>query len=149
MRFLLSALLAILALPAVADDIMVMDPYARVSRPGGPTGAIFMVLHNMGDTEDRLIAAQTPVAQLVQIHTHIEDNGVMKMRKIEGGIPLPAGGMHELARGGDHVMLMGITENLIDGTTIPLTLTFEVAGDVTLEVPVDNNRGQGASAHNH
>lgn len=149
MRSALVALSLLLAGPAVASEIMVMDPYARAARPGAPTGAVFMMLHNMGETDDRLVSAQSPVAQRVELHTHIMDGDIMKMRKVEGGIPVPAGGMHELGRGGDHVMLMGVTEDLIDGETISITLTFEVSGEVTIEVPVDNARGQGTKGHKH
>ena len=148
MRLFFAALAVCLAGPVAAGEIMVMDPYARASRPGAPTGAVFMTLHNMGDTDDRLIGASTPVAQVTQIHTHIDDNGIMKMREIEGGLPVAAGQMHELARGGDHVMLMGVTEDLVQGETIPLTLIFENAGEITLDVPIDNKRGQG-KAHKH
>ena len=83
---------------------------------------------------------------MVQIHAHIEDGGIMKMREIEAGVPLPAGGTHELSRGGDHVMLMGVAQELVDGGTVPLTLVFEVAGEIVIEVPVDNSRGQPATS---
>ena len=148
MRILSFVFALALSLPAHGGEIMVMDPFARVARPGAPTGAAFMVLHNMSDTEDRLIGVESPVAEVVQIHTHIEKDGVMKMRRIEGGIPLPGGEMHELARGGDHVMLMGLTRDLVEGDSFFLTLIFEVAGEVLVEVPVDNARGQ-AGAHGH
>ena len=68
----------------------------------------------------------------------------MRMREIKAGIPLPAGATHTLSRGGDHVMLMGVTQELVDGETVPLTLVFEIAGEVVIEVPVDNERGQPA-----
>lgn len=146
MRRLLIALTLILATPAWAEEIVIENAYARTARPGAPTGAVFMVLRNTGATADRLIAAESPVAELVQLHTHTETDGVMRMRQIEGGIDLPPGARHELARGGDHVMLMGVTEALKDGDTLPLTLVFEVAGNVVLEVPIDSARGQAGSA---
>lgn len=137
-----------LSLPAVAMDgmIMVEDPYARASRPNGPTGAAFMVLMNHGSEDDRLIAAATDAAERVEIHTHLEDaNGVMRMIEVEDGIVIPAGATHELARGGDHVMFMGLTRAFNQGEAITVTLTFEKAGDVTLEIPIDNERK--AKAH--
>ncbi len=141
-RLLAAAALSLLAPAAIAQDIVIEDPYARASRPGAPTGAIFMVIQNTGDTPDRLVGAASPVAKRVELHTHIEDNGIMRMREIEGGIEIPAGGTHVLQRGGDHVMLMGLTETLEDGLTVEVTLTFESAGDITATVPVDNARGQ-------
>ena len=148
MRILTTLVALCLSLPVQAGEIMVMDPFARVARPGAPTGAAFLGLHNLGDAPDRLIGAESPVAEVVQIHTHIEEDGVMKMRRIEDGILLPAGAMHELARGGDHVMLMGLTRQLTEGERFSLTLIFEMAGEVTIEVPVDNARDQ-AGAHKH
>lgn len=137
----LAAILA--ATPLMAADITVEDAYARVSRPGAPTGAMFMTIRNASETADRLIEARSPVAQMVELHTHIEDAGVMRMRPVEGGLEIPAGGTHELARGGDHVMLMGLTQTLENGTSVPLTLVFETAGEISLEVIVDNDRQQG------
>ncbi|MGB7241499.1 MAG: copper chaperone PCu(A)C [Sulfitobacter sp.] len=144
-----------LALPglALAGDLTIKDPYVRSSSATAVTGAAFMMIMNGSDTEDRLIAAKTGAAKRVELHTHTEDaNGVMKMTEIEGGIVIPAGEMHALQRGGDHVMLMGVTEALVQGEEIELTLTFEKAGDVTITVPVDHTRkakhGQAHSATN-
>ncbi|MYA87741.1 MAG: copper chaperone PCu(A)C [Boseongicola sp. SB0662_bin_57] len=128
--------------PLHAGNIEIIDPFARASRPGAPTGAIFMSIRNTGASADRLVAARSPAAAMVQIHTHVEDGGIMKMREVEAGIQLPSGATHALSRGGDHVMLMGVTQELVDGETVPLTLVFEIAGEVVIEVPVDNARGQ-------
>ncbi|MBK0326515.1 copper chaperone PCu(A)C [Rhodobacteraceae bacterium F11138] len=126
---------------ASAADIMVMDPYARSATATSVTGAAFMTLMNHGDQDDTLIAAQSDVAERVELHTHIEnEQGVMQMREIEGGIPVQAGGEHALKRGGDHVMFMGLKAPLKDGDIIPLVLTFEKAGDIEVDVPVDLSR---------
>ena len=148
--FSLSATLlaTLIALPAAAADIMVMDPYARAASPSAKAGAAFMTLHNTGDTDDRLIAAQTDAAQRVELHTHIETgDGVMQMTEIEGGIPLPAGEMHKMVRGGDHVMLMGLNGSLEQGKDITVTLVFEEAGEVVVTIPVDNERKPQPGAH--
>lgn len=129
------------AIPAFAGDIMVQDPYARTSTMMSKSGAAFMTLMNHGAEDDRLIGASSDVAQRVELHTHIEDaNGVMKMVEVKEGFPVPAGGMHALARGGDHVMFMGLNRTLAQGDIVTLTLTFEKAGDMTIEVPVDLER---------
>ena len=143
MRVLLAAAVGLFSTPLFAGDIMIDDAYARASRPGAPTGAMFMTIMNHGAEDDTLVAAASPVAKLVELHTHIEEDGVMKMRPVEEGFEIPAGGMHMLQRGGDHVMLMGVTETLENGDMLPLVLTFEKAGEVTLEVMVDNDRDQG------
>lgn len=129
------------ALPALAGDIMVQDPYARASTAMSGSGAAFMMLMNEGDQDDRLVAASSDVAKRVELHTHKEDaNGVMRMLEVKEGFPIPAHGMHALARGGDHVMLMGLTRPLEQGDIVTITLTFEKAGEMTIEVPVDLTR---------
>ncbi len=136
-----TAALAI-ALPALAgSEIAVTDAYARSSGMSAKAGAAFMTILNSGDEDDRLIGVRTDAARLAQLHTHIKgEGGVMQMRRVEGGFSIPAHGEHILARGGDHVMLMGLTRPLSDGETLTLTLTFEKAGDMTITMPVDLER---------
>ena len=97
-----------------------------------------MVLENSTDQDDRLIAVSSDVAKKIELHTHQQQgDGIMKMIMIEGGIAIPAGQTHALERGGDHVMLMGLTRPLVQGESVVLTLTFEKADPLTVEVPVD------------
>lgn len=132
---------------------MIKDAYVRSSTPSSPTGAAFMVLMNHTDAADRLIGAASDVAKRVELHTHLEDaNGVMRMTEIEAGIMIPAGEMHHMKRGGDHVMLMGLTQPLAQDSEITVTLTFEKAGEVEVVIPVDHARkpshgGGGHSDH--
>jgi periplasmic copper chaperone A len=144
MKSLLAALAVTLAMPMTAfagDAVAIVDPYARVSGASATSGAAFMVIENHTDVDDRLIGAASDVAQRVELHTHIQDaNGVMQMRQVEDGFVVPAHGAHALARGGDHVMFLGLTRSLSDGDLVTLTLTFEKAGEVVATVPVDLNR---------
>jgi len=129
------------ALAGDTANMTIEAPYARASTAMSSSGAAFMMLVNHGAEDDRLIAAYSDIAERVELHTHIEDaNGVMQMREVEGGFPVAAGGMHALARGGDHVMFLGLNKALEQGDMITLTLTFEKAGDVVIEVPVDLKR---------
>ena len=126
---------------AWAEGIVVEDAYARASTPTAKSGAAFMVLMNTSDQDDRLVAAKSDVAARVELHTHREiADGVMKMMEVEEGFAIPAGGTHMLARGGDHVMFMGLNEPFADGDTVAVTLVFEHAGEVAVEIPVDLNR---------
>ena len=139
----IAALGAVLfALPALAGStITIQDAYARAASPVAKAGGAFMVILNTGDTDDRLIAVETDVAKRAELHTNIKgEGGVMQMRPVKDGFPVPAGGEHVLARGGDHIMLMGLTRPFKDGDTITLTLIFEEAGAVTIDVPVDLRR---------
>ena len=145
-----SAAFLTLTSAAFADGIMVKDAYVRSSTPSSPTGAAFMTLMNHGDTDDRLIAATSDVAKRVELHTHTEDaNGVMKMSEIEGGIALEAGGMHQMKRGGDHVMFMGLTAPLEQDSEITVTLTFEKAGEMEITIPVDHTRKPAHGGMDH
>ena len=136
----LAGIAALVAVPVLAE-ITIQDAYARASGPSAKSGAAFMTIVNDGDSADRLLGASAEIADVAELHTHIEDaNGVMKMREIEGGIAVPANGSHVLMRGGDHVMLMGLTAPMNDGDTVPITLTFETAGEIRVDVPVDLDR---------
>ncbi len=147
-RFLLAAAAALTlapALPAFAEEhpetFHAHDAYARTMGGIGASGAVFMMLHNNGTTDDRLIGAKTEVAAKAELHTHIMTaDGVMQMVAIEGGVPMPAGEMHAFERGSDHVMLFGLTRELKDGDSFPLTLIFESGAELTFDVVVDNQR---------
>ena len=129
-----------LAAPALAE-IEIADAYARSASPMAKSGAAFLVIRNTDDTADRLIGVASDAAAKTELHTHIAgENGVMRMVHVEEGFELPAGGMIEMKRGAEHVMLMGLTAPLSQGDTIALTLVFEKAGEMTIDVPVDNAR---------
>lgn len=141
-RFSAAIAATLLAAPVLAADIVIEDAYARASNP--MSGAAFMMIHNMGDTDDRLIAATSDVAARVELHTHKDlGDGVMKMIEVEEGFAIPAGGMHALARGADHVMFLGLNAAFEQGDTISVTLTFEQAGDMVVDIPVDLDRQDG------
>jgi len=145
-RTLLAATAALLSLaPAFAQDhpetLHIHDAYARVNGGIGATGAAFFTVHNNGTADDRIIGARADIADKVELHTHIMDEaGVMKMVEVKEGFPVPAGDMHMLERGADHVMLMGLKAELKDGDTFPLTVVFDSGAEVTVEVPIDNAR---------
>ena len=106
-----------------------------------------MTLHNAGVSHHSVVSAKSPVAGIVELHTHINDGGVMKMRQVEGGIEVPADGMAELKPGGFHVMMMGLTGPLEEGASFPVTLTFEQAGAVTIDVMVQAAGAMDAGMH--
>lgn len=136
-----AAALALLATSTLAQDITITDPYARSSTMMSKSGAAFLAIHNSTDQDDTLIAAKSDVAERVELHTHIADeNGVMKMREVEGGIPVAANSDTVLKRGGLHVMFLGITDPFEQGEVLDVTLVFEHAGEVLVQIPVDLNR---------
>lgn len=136
-------------LPAFAE-ITIEDAYARSASPMAKSGAAFMMIKNSGEA-DRLVAASSDAAARTELHTHLEgENGVMRMVHVEEGFELPADGMIAMQRGGKHVMLMGLNAPMEQGAMVTVTLTFEKAGDVVVEVPVDLERqDHGAMNHGH
>ncbi|MBY6202232.1 copper chaperone PCu(A)C [Maritalea mobilis] len=139
--------------PALASAQMaVEDPYARAASAMAISGAAFMTITNEGEADDRLIAAASDVAERVELHTHIMEGDVMRMVEVEEGFAVPAGETIHLQRGGMHVMFLGLREPLENGNEIEVTLTFENAGDMTVTIPIDNDRmpaqmGTGGMMH--
>lgn len=109
----------------------------EMSAMSGVNSAAFMVLKNNGKVDDRLVSAKSDVAQAVEIHLSEMKDGVMSMRQVDG-VEIPAGGQAELKPGGYHIMLIGIKQNLNLGDVVPLQLTFENAGTVSVLAEVRN-----------
>ena len=142
----LSAIVTVsFAIPAWAE-IDIQDPYARSSNP--VAGAAFMIIHNSGDTDDRLLSVTSDAAARVELHTHIEDaDGVFRMTELEDGLDLPAGGEIKMVRGSNHVMFMGLEEPFEQDAVVSVTFQFEHAGDVVVEIPVDQDRVETHDDH--
>lgn len=140
-KYALTALAVALAVPAFAHDgVHIEGAYARFM-PGAMAGAAFLTIENHATVDDRLVGVASDVADRVELHTSKTGaDGTMQMVHVPEGFAIPAGETHELKRGGDHIMLMGLKARPKDGDTIHVTLTFEHAGDVEIEVPVDGKR---------
>lgn len=137
-RFLLTAaLLAFAPLAAQAADssVGVADPYARAVPPGQPNSAAFMTLTNASAQPRALVSAASPAAKTVELHTHVKEDGMMRMRKVER-IEIPAGETVTLAPGGLHVMLIGLNEALSPGQKVELTLSFDDGSEAKVQAPV-------------
>jgi len=151
-RLTLGAALATLTLtPALAcDGFEIHDGYARASGAMAQSGAAFMVIHNHGTTDCHITGARSDAAQRTELHTHQEDaQGVMRMIHVAEGFPLPADGERILARGGDHVMLMGLTRPLDDGDEVAITFIFADGSETEVMVTIDNQRQPEAHGHGH
>ncbi len=115
--------------------LVIADPWARATPGGARNGAAYVTIRNRGRDADRLIAVSSPAAARAALHTHIMEAGVMKMRRL-AAFEVAAGAVTAMKPGGSHIMLMGLTAPLVQGGSFPLTLTFERAGTLTLEVTV-------------
>ena len=117
-------------------DIEIVAPFSRATLPNSSTGGVYFSLANSGTTDDVLLSASTPLAQVVQLHDmKIEDN-VMRMSELPDGITVPAGSTIVLKPSGMHLMLVRLDGQLVEGETLPLTLSFKNAGDITVDVPI-------------
>lgn len=141
MKFLLqqAALLLAMTLPAAAHEgVQITDPYVRILVG---SGAVYFMMMNHSATDDQLLSAASPDARMVHLMTSgANADGVMAMSTTDSGFAVAAEESRTLAGAGDHVMLMGVTRKVKTGDTVTVVLTFRNAGEVTLTVPVDNQR---------
>jgi copper(I)-binding protein len=140
--------IAALAQDATVGALSITHGWSRATPPAAKTGVGYLTIANTGGTDDRLtgIAIDPAIAEAAEIHTMSMDNGIMRMRAVDGGVALPAGQTVELAPAGIHIMLVGLKAPLKDGTRVTLTLSFEKAGNVTVELPVAKLGAAGPTA---
>ena len=124
------------AAQTVTGAIAINAPWSRETAKGQDAGGAFMTIANNGNEADRLIGGSTPVAGDVQVHTVSMDGGVMRMRQLSDGLEIPAGQSVTLKPGSFHIMLMQLKRPLAKGEAVPLTLQFEKAGDIDVELAV-------------
>ncbi|MCF8483355.1 MAG: copper chaperone PCu(A)C [Rhodospirillum sp.] len=127
---------------AQAGDITVTEAWARASAGMAKAGGGFLTLSNTGSTDDRLVAAKSDVSTITELHTHIREGDVMRMRPVEA-IDVPAGGRVSLQPGGLHVMFIDLKAPLKEGDHFPLTLVFEKSGETTVDVVVKDVGAMG------
>ena len=133
---------------SVQAQIQIEQSWARATPPGAKVAGGYMTIRNAG-AADKLLGASSPAAAKVELHVHINDNGVMKMREVAGGYAIPAQGAFELKPGGAHLMFMDLKQPFKEGEKVPVMLKFEKAGEVKAEFQVG---GMGASSmpmHGH
>ena len=131
---------------ASVGAMTIRDAWARASLGQTGTSAAYMTLEVRGDEPDRLVAAASPVAASATLHTHLMDGGVARMRPV-AAIEIAPGEPTVLEPGGLHIMLMGLQEKLVAGKTLALSLTFERAGAVDLQVPIRGMAGMSHGQH--
>lgn len=141
-RSLVCALLACVVAgpgPAQGDSLgplRIEDPWSRETPPGAPVGVGYLSITNAGAADDRLVAADSPRAARVTLHRSIEAEGTARMERQHDGIAIPAGATVTLAPGGYHLMLMQLEQPLREEERVPVTLHFERAGTIEVELEV-------------
>jgi copper(I)-binding protein len=117
-------LLSVGALAGSADAVSVDQPYVRLAPPNAPATGAFMVIRNGGDKDVRVVRADNPVSRVTELHTHLNEGGVMKMRPVTA-IEVKAKGKAVLEPGGLHIMMIDLKVPMKEGDSIPITLSFD------------------------
>ncbi len=121
---------------AISEGILVTDPYVLPPFPGRDVAAGFFEIKNTGPA-DRLLSVSSPVSDTVEIHNHIEDDGIMRMRRIDS-VALETNDVVTFKPGSYHLMMFGV-EFEESQKTVDITLNYEKAGSVTLTVPIQRD----------
>lgn len=122
-------------LAAGADSVTVQDPYVRLAPPGAPATGAFMVLKNNGDKDVKVVKADNPASKVTEMHNHINDGGVMRMRPVPA-IDVKAKGEAVLKPGSLHIMLIDLKAPMKEGDMVPITLNFDDGSSKTVEAKV-------------
>jgi copper(I)-binding protein len=139
----MSAMAADPLAPVTVGDIEITDAFARATLPNAPVAGGYLTITNKGTDGDRLVSATSPAAGKVELHEMSMQNDVMKMAPLPDGVAIAAGETVSLSPGGIHIMFMQLNKPFVEGESVPLTLKFEKAGDVTLDLSIS---GIGADA---
>jgi copper(I)-binding protein len=148
--FLVASALALCAGPLAAQEfkvgnLVIEHPFARATPPGAAVAGVYLKVSNAGKESDRLVRVGTPVAGTAEVHEMYFESNVMKMRAV-AGIEVKPGATLTLQPGSYHVMLSGLKGPLAEGDRFPLTLSFDKAGSVQVDVEVE---AITATPHNH
>lgn len=152
----LAATITFSALPSRASDyaagpIAIEHPWTRATPPNANVAGGYFGLRNDGTENDRIVCGTSAVADRVEIHEMTMTDDVMRMRYMPDGVEIPAGGKVSFAPSAYHLMLIGLDGRLVEGTRVPVTLQFEKAGSVEVELTVDamGSSGGGGDSSDH
>lgn len=134
------ALAAMVGSPAfaagsAADNVSVNDPYVRLMPPGQNVTGAFAVFQNSDDKDHKVVKADNPLSKATELHTHVNEDGMMKMRPVKE-IDIRARGETSLKPGSLHIMLLDIRQVLKEGDIVPITVTFEDGSSKKFDAPV-------------
>lgn len=131
------------AATAAHGQVTIDNAWVRATAPGARVGGGYMVVRNAGSAPDRLVGASSPASARVELHVHIREGDVMRMRQVPA-FEVPANGSFELKPGGAHLMFMEIRQPFKEGETLPVTLKFEKAGEISAGFAVGRLGGAAA-----
>ncbi len=123
------------ALDASSEQLLIHDAWVRSAAEGGTT-ALYGLIDHRNASEDHLVDASSPVSERTEIHETVEEDGMLGMRELEGGLLLAPEDTTRLRPGGAHIMMYDLDQMLTRGNTIEVTLYFDTHNSITLDVPV-------------
>ena len=126
-----------------AGDLVISQAWSRATPNGAKIGAGYFTIENKGTTADKLVGVSGEVSDKIEVHEMSMNNGVMKMRAVDGGVTIDPGKTVKLSPGGYHLMIMDLKGPLKQGDKLPLTLQFEKAGKVAVTLDVQGVGAQG------
>lgn len=129
------------------EQMEISRPWSRALPPNAHTGAAFVQIKNLGE-QDLLLGASSDIAETVELHAHVQENGLLKMVRVKN-IEIPAGGILELQPGGHHIMLVGLRQPLREGGHFLLQLEFARAGKIELEAEILGLDAGSETGHSH
>ena len=150
-RLFLATAVSLVAVPSTAQDyklgsLEITTPWTRATAPTARTGGGFMTITNKGTTADRLVSARSTVSEKVEIHEMQMDGSVMRMRELAKGLDIPPGATVMLKPGSYHIMFMELKAPLAKDAKVPVTLVFEKAGSIDVQL---NVQAMGAMPQGH
>lgn len=131
-----------------ADQVVVQDPYVRLAPPNAPATGAFMVIKNNGDKDVKVVKAENTASKVTELHTHLNEGGVMKMRPVPS-VEIKARGEAVLKPGGMHVMLIDLKAAMKEGDIVPITFTFEDGSTKKVDAKVVRPMAAGAPMPEH
>ena len=118
--------------------LLIEDAVVVVNSPVSKSAAVYMVIHNNTDSDDRLMQVHTDIARVAGLHREVvEPNGTSKLQVLPSGLEIQSGGQAELKRGGDRILLKGLKHYLSQGENVTMVLNFEKAGELVIRAPVE------------
>jgi copper(I)-binding protein len=125
------------------------QPWTRATPPTAKAGGGFMTITNRGAAADRLVAVRSGASGKVEIHEMKMDGSVMRMRELDKGLEIPPGATVALKPGGYHIMFMELKAPFAKDAKVPVTLVFEKAGSIDVELAVQAMGAQAPPEHKH
>lgn len=123
-----------------AASVTITDPWVKAVASGEMTAA-FGTLSNSGDADVTLVSASTSVSDMVQLHETVMSDGAMTMQEKDGGFTIGSGESFDLAPGGNHIMFMGVNQDLEPGADVTVTLTFDDGSTLDVDAVVKEYAG--------